>query len=118
MIPRADERAVLFRRFRHRHPDRFSLRDQRATGRKQPLSGIDDRRDVILEQRKDAMDIGDDGVRAFRQADIGGNALDELDPIAAVIRSGNLAGELNDVARLDRKHLSGAEAAGQERENP
>src|SRR5207244_12308988 len=76
-----------------------------------------DSRDVALEKRQDAHQIGEDDVGASGKGHPVGKPFEKLDSASAAVGGSNLARQLNNLSRLDGKDSFGAELACQHRED-
>jgi hypothetical protein len=117
VAPRARPSRVEVRHVDDCRPPDIALGDEHATGREKATARIDDRRDMSLVPGQSASEIGDDHIGALGQDHVCGEALDELDPVGASVRGGDLLRQLDDVVRLDRVHTMRSQTARHERKN-
>ena len=83
-------------RARDGHADDVTARNEDAAGLQESPAGIDDRRDVVLQQRQHAAQIGDDDIDPLGQGHRGRHLLDEVDrsskPVCrAIVRASSMA---------------------------
>ena len=96
---------------RHGDADDVTARNEDAAGLQESPAGVDDRRDVVLQQRQHAAQIGDDDIDSLGQGHRGRHLLDEVDPLAKSVGPGNRPGRLDGTRRLDGVNAVGATQA-------